>query len=160
MKLGTKKDRKEADSVKLGTWLVTVLLAASLAHGGGSVEVKNPWARTAPRGGNSAVYMEIHNTAPHADRLVAAGTDVAEAVELHQSRMEGGMHRMHKVGSIEVPAHGKVDLRPGGLHIMLIRLNTPLRVGDRFPLLLRFERAGRLTVEVVVREQAAGGEHR
>jgi copper(I)-binding protein len=43
---------------------------------------------------------------------------------------------------------------------MLINLTTPLRVGDRFPLILRFERAGRLTVEVEVREQAAGGEHR
>jgi copper(I)-binding protein len=104
--------------------------------------------------------MEIHNAQPQADRLVAAGTDVAQTVELHETRMEGGMHRMQQVPSIEVPAGGKVELRPGGLHVMLIRLTTPLRVGDRFPLILRFERAGRLTVEVEVREQAAGGEHR
>lgn len=147
--------------MKRGMLLGILALAASLAHAAGAaLEVKEPWARPAPRGGNSAVYMEIHNAQSQADRLVGAGTDVAETVELHESRMEGGMHRMQKVDFIEVPAQGKVDLRPGGLHVMLIRLNTPLRVGDRFPLLLRFERAGRLTVDVVVREQAARGEHR
>ncbi|MCS7235629.1 MAG: copper chaperone PCu(A)C [Armatimonadota bacterium] len=138
-----------------------LLLAASLAQAGQApVEAKNAWARPGTRGGNSAVYMEIHNAQAQPDRLVAAGTDVAEAVELHETRMEGGMHRMHKVEAIEIPANGRVELRPGGLHVMLIRLNTALRVGDRFPLILRFERAGRLTVEVLVREQAAAGEYR
>lgn len=138
-----------------------LLLAASLATAGPSpVEVKNPWARPGLLGGNSAVYMEIHNSAAAPDRLVAAGTDVAEVVELHETRMEGGMHRMQRVAFVEVPASGKVELKPGGFHMMLIRLNTPLRVGDRFPLLLRFERAGRLTVEVEVKEApAAGGGH-
>ncbi|MCS7173914.1 MAG: copper chaperone PCu(A)C [Armatimonadetes bacterium] len=144
---------------------VAVLVALGLAVGLAQaqqtpVEIKNPWARPGNRGGNSAVYLEIRNHQPHPDRLVAAGTDVAEAVELHETRTEGGMHRMQRVGSIEVPANGQVALRPGGLHVMLIRLNTDLRVGDRFPLILRFERAGRIIAEVVVREQSAGGEHR
>ncbi len=139
--------------------VAALLLAGGLAAAGQApVEVKNPWARPGTPGGNSAVYMEVHNAQPQPDRLVAAGTDVAEVVELHETRMEGGMHRMQKVDGIPVPANGKVELRPGGFHVMLMRLNTPLRVGDRFPLLLRFERAGRLTVEVVVREQPAGGE--
>lgn len=141
--------------------LVILALAASLAQAAGAaLEVKEPWARPAPRGGNSAVYMEIHNAQSQPDRLVAAGTDVAEVAELHQSRMEGGMHHMQKVAFIEVPAYGKVELKPGGFHVMLIRLNTSLRLGDRFPLILRFERAGRLTVDVVVQEQHEGGSHK
>jgi copper(I)-binding protein len=144
----------------LMVFLALVLAVAAASAGQSPVEVKNPWARPGTRGGNSAVYMEIHNAQPQADRLVAAGTDVAQTVELHETRMRGGMHRMQQVRSIAVPAGGKVQLRPGGLHVMLIRLTTPLRVGDRFPLILRFERAGRLTVEVEVREQAAGGERR
>ncbi len=139
---------------------VALLLGAAVASTAASLKVEHPWARPAPRGGNSAVYMEIHNAQAEADRLVAAGTDVAGAVELHETRMEGGMHRMQPVAFIEVPARGKVELKPGGLHVMLLRLNTPLRVGDRFPLILRFERAGRLTVEVEVREHAGrGGGH-
>lgn len=139
---------------------VALLLGAAVASTAASLKVEHPWARPALRGGNSAVYMEIHNAQAEADRLVAAGTDVAGAVELHETRMEGGMHRMQPVAFIEVPARGKVELKPGGLHVMLLRLNTPLRVGDRFPLILRFERAGRLTVEVEVREHAGrGGGH-
>ncbi len=139
---------------------ILLLVGSFVAAAQTPVEVKNAWARPAPKGGNSAVYMEVHNARPEPDRLVAAGTDVAEAVELHETRMEGGMHRMRKVEAIPVPPNGTVELRPGGYHIMLIRLNTPLHAGDRFPLLVRFERAGRVTVEVVVREQAPGGEHR
>lgn len=145
---------------------VVVFLALVLAVTAARAEqtpvvVKHLWARPGIRGGNSAVYMEIHNTQAHRDRLVAAGTDVAEVAELHRTHREGDMHRMERVPYIEVPAGGRVELRPGGLHIMLLRLNTPLRAGDRFPMILRFERAGRLAVEVQVREQAdAGGEHR
>jgi len=141
---------------------VALVLAATMTSAGHSLlEVKRPWARPGNRGGNSAVYMEIHNAQSQADRLVAASTPVAEAVELHETRLAGEMHRMQRVRFIKVPAHGKVELRPGGLHVMLIRLKTSLRVGDRFPLILRFERAGRVSVEVEVREQArSGGGHK
>ncbi len=140
-------------------FLALVLAAAVASAGQSTVEVKHPWARPGTLGGNSAAYMEIHNAQDHSDRLVSAGTDVAHTVELHETRMEGGMHRMHQVPSIEIPAKGTSVLRPGGLHVMLIRLTTPLRVGDRFPLILRFERAGRITVTVEVREAPAGGGH-
>jgi copper(I)-binding protein len=107
--------------------------------------------------------MEVHNRSSSTDRLVAAEAEVAEAVELHRTRTEGGMHRMEKVESIEIPGRAKVELKPGGYHIMLIRLTRPLRVGDRFPLKMRFERAGELVIRVPVRqkeESDRGGGHR
>jgi len=101
--------------------------------------------------------MKIHNRQSVEDRLVSATTEVAEVVELHTTKMEGGMHRMEQVPFIAVPPNGMVELRPRGLHIMLIRLKQPLRVGDSFSLTLRFDKAGRVTVQVPVREPAEGG---
>ncbi|MDR7416894.1 MAG: copper chaperone PCu(A)C [Armatimonadota bacterium] len=150
--------------MRTGMLLAALILALGLAQAATSaIEVEHPWARPGTRGGNSAVYMEIHNRSSQLDRLVAAEAEVAEAVELHRTRTEGGMHRMEKVESIEVPGGAKVELKPGGYHIMLIRLTRPLRVGERFPLKLRFARAGDLGIQVPVRQEEGsdhGGGHR
>lgn len=107
----------------------------------------------ADAGGNSAVYMRIVNSGGAADRLVAASTDAAAAVELHESRMVGDVMQMAPVeGGIPVPANGEVELKPGGLHVMLIGLTRDLQPGDTVTLTLTFEGAGAVTVEAPVRQ--------
>jgi copper(I)-binding protein len=61
---------------------------------------------------------------------------------------------MRQVQAIELPAGKTVELKPGGLHIMLVGLKAPLKAGDRFPMKLTFAKAGEVTVDVMV--QAAG----
>ena len=58
-------------------------------------------------------------------------------------------------------AAGKaVALKPGGLHVMLMDLKKPLESGSKFPLTLKFERAGEVTVEVDVQPNPpAPGDH-
>lgn len=104
-------------------------------------------------GANSAVYMKISNPGQQADRLVSAKADVAKTIELHETIMEGDVMKMQPVaGGIEVPAGGSVELKPGGLHVMLIGLTKDLNVGDKFPVTLQFEQGGTLTVEAEVRQ--------
>jgi copper(I)-binding protein len=81
------------------------------------------------------------------------GADVAERVSLHESREEGGVMKMGPVeGGIEVPAHGTAELKPLGLHVMLMKLNRPLKDGDTFPMTLVFEKQGKVPVEVKVQQ--------
>jgi copper(I)-binding protein len=103
-------------------------------------------------GGTGAVFMTLVNKGREPDRLIAAQADVAEAVEVHQTTMEGDVMRMQQVPFVEVPARGEVELKPGGYHIMLIGLRRDLAVGDRFPVTFTFERSPALTVEAKVRE--------
>ena len=42
----------------------------------------------------------------------------------------GDMMKMAPVKGIIVPAKGKVELKPGGLHVMLFELKKPLKEGD------------------------------
>jgi copper(I)-binding protein len=71
--------------------------------------------------------------------------------------MDGDVMKMRQVEAIEVPAGKSVELKPGGLHIMFIGLKAPLKAGDKFPLKLKFEKAGEVTVQVNV--EAAGASH-
>ena len=59
-------------------------------------------------------------------------------------------------GVIEVPAGGEVQLKPGGLHIMLIKLVEPLENGKTIPLTLNFEQVGEMTIDVVVGDGPPG----
>jgi periplasmic copper chaperone A len=149
------------------------LIALALAACGGSnteiIQVEDAWVRAAAMpemdmnsnssmpssghtdGGNSAAYMLLRNSGKETDRLVSATSDVAESVEMHVSQTENDVTTMRPVEFIEVPAGGETELKPGGLHIMLIGLKHELKPGDTVKLTLRFEKAGAVSVEAEVR---------
>jgi copper(I)-binding protein len=68
--------------------------------------------------------------------------------------MEGNVMKMRQIDRLALPAGKTVQLSPGGYHLMLLGLKAPLKAGDSFPLTLKFEKAGEVTVKV--RVEAAG----
>jgi len=142
-------------------WIVlTLALAASAAfghsHEKGDIQVRHPWARATPPGATVAAgYLEIRNNGKEADRLLSASTPAAKRVELHVTEHSNHIARMRQLRAFEVPGRERLTLSPGGAHLMLVDIVQPLRKGERFPLTLRFERAGELEVEVEVQELGA-----
>jgi copper(I)-binding protein len=59
---------------------------------------------------------------------------------------------VHLPDGLEIPAREEVILKPGSYHVMLIGLTGELNVGDRFPVVLTFEKSGTMTVEAEVRQ--------
>jgi hypothetical protein len=100
-----------------------------------------------------AAYLTLANTGSSDDRLLSVTADVAQMAELHETKEQGGMMEMSPVEFITVPANGQVELKPGGLHIMLMGLSAPLDTGDQVTLTLKFERAGEITVAAEVRDE-------
>lgn len=125
----------------------------------GELTIGHPYARaTAPGQPAGGAYLSVRNAGTASDKLVAASADVAASVELHEMKMDGTVMRMREVSAVEVPAGQAVELKPGGLHIMLMGLKAPLKQGDKFPLKLKFEKAGEVTVTVNVEGAAASHE--
>jgi hypothetical protein len=142
---------------------VVATVAAAAAHEFklGGLEVDRPYARaTASLAKAGVAYLTVRNTGTADDRLLAARTAAAETAALHSHVHEGGIMRMRAVeGGIALPAGEAVELKPGGLHVMLFGLKGPLRQGESFPLTLVFEQAGEVTVEVKVEAMTAGAGH-
>ncbi len=91
------------------------------------ISVHAPWARLMPPGQpNTAAFMLLENASEEDIVLVAARSPASEVVELHTHIQDEGMMRMREVARIDVPAGGQTELRPGGLHVMLIGLVEPL----------------------------------
>ena len=53
-------------------------------------------------------------------------------------------------GEINIPAGNRIQMVPGGTHIMLEGLRAPLKKGDRFDLVLKFRKGGDKVVKVTV----------
>lgn len=66
----------------------------------------------------------------------------------------GGEMTMRPVEFMELKAGTPFELKPGGFHIMLIGLVSPLEVGQTIQLTLVFEKAGEMTVDVPVLDEA------
>ena len=133
--------------------LMSVVLLSACVPAAKDVEASDVWARTGMAGGNSAVYMVLVNGTDMHQELLFATSDVAEAVELHESKMgENGEMQMIPQASISLTAGAKVEFKPGGLHVMLIGLKQELKAGDEFELTLHFKDHADITLKVIVKE--------
>lgn len=153
-------------SVRCMTALLAFILSAAFsaplladdADTIGGLRIEQPWSRVTPPGTPvGAGYMTIVNTGDGADRLVAAESPAAGRVQIHKSvKKDGKSSMVHQKDGVAVPAGERVQFRPGGYHLMLMQLEDPLEKGERVPVSLDFERAGRIEVELEVRALAAG----
>lgn len=139
---------------------VVIATASVAAHAHsykiGAIDIGHPYARaTAPGQPTGGGFLKLTNKGDAADRLVSASAAVSSRVELHSMKMEGDVMRMRQVDAVDVPAGETVELKPGGLHIMFVDLKAPLKAGDSFPMTLKFEKAGEVTVDVKVEKVKA-----
>ena len=140
---------------------VGALFAVSaLAHSfkAGDLKIDHPWARPTVAGqAAGGGFLKIENTGKTADRLLSARTTAsADHMELHTMSMEGDVMKMRQVEAIDIPAGATVELKPGAFHVMFMGLKAPLKLGDKLPVTLKFEKAGEVQVEMWVEQPAAG----
>ncbi len=127
-------------------------LALPAAHAGaGAVTVEAGWLRPTPPGGTVAAgYLVLRNRGSVVEHLVGLRSPQAASVQLHQSQVSAGIVRMRPVAALALAPGEAIELRPGGLHLMLTGLRTPLRAGATLPLTLTFEPAGAIDASLVV----------
>jgi len=126
----------------------------------GELIIGKPWSRPTAAGMPMGVaYLTITNNGSAPDALIAASTPAAARVEFHQTTISGGMARMRPVTEIAIPARGTVTIEPGGIHLMLVDLGSPLEAGKLVPLVLEFRKAGRITVQLSIEAQTTTGSH-
>lgn len=142
----------------LGALLGASLLAQAHDYQAGDLHIDHPWSREMPPvAPTAAAYFVVHNQGSEADRLLAVSTPVAGKAELHEHVHADGVMKMQQVQDVIIPAGGEVKFAPMGYHVMLFELKQQARDGERFPLKLTFEKAGKVEVEVAVQKDAPAG---
>lgn len=120
--------------------------------------VSASWIKTTiPGSAVSAAYMQIKSVTPF--KLMKAESPAAGIVEIHDMKMNAGVMEMKALDAIDVPANKAIELKPGGMHVMLMNVKKPINKGDKIPMTLTFEGANKKTLlvklELVARESAA-----
>jgi copper(I)-binding protein len=134
------------------------LLAVAAAPAGaqetkaGDLVITQPWSRATPAGAKVAGgYLTIENKGSAPDRLVSGAGGVAGKVEIHEMAMNNGVMTMRPLDKGLTIEPGKtVKLAPGGYHLMLMDLKGPLKQGEKVPVTLEFEKAGKVTLSLDV----------
>ena len=154
-------------SLALTTTLFASASAMAASHEGmhgnqhGNIQIQHAYARAVPPGQpNSAAFMTLRNMSDASNAVVSASSPAAKVVELHTHTMDGGMMKMRKVEKIDIPAKGTTELKPGGLHIMLIGLKEQLKPGMKVSLTLKFADGSESSVEAPVQEVVKMMEHK
>ncbi len=125
----------------------------------GDLEIGHPWSRAVPAGASVAGgYLTVTNHGSSPDKLLSVSSDVSAKAELHEMAVKDGVMTMRPVeGGLEIPAGGKVELKPGGYHLMFMGLKELPKQGQKFPATLTFEKAGSVKVEFAVEAMNAAG---
>lgn len=117
----------------------------------GDLTISHIWSRATPPTAKSGVaYLHIENKGNTDDALVSVSSPTADNTMVHETTMEGGVMKMSHVMALKIPAGQTVELKPSGLHVMLMGLKSPLKATESYKLTLTFEKAGEITIDVPV----------
>ena len=119
----------------------------------GSLMIQDLRARaTAPEAPVGAGYLTIMNMGEQEDVLIRVNAPFAGQTEIHEIKMDGDVAKMRPLQSgLKIPAGQSVNLTPGGLHLMFMDLQHPLKAGDTHTIVLHFKYHGEVSALLTVR---------
>ena len=96
-------------------------------------------------------YIVIHNGGKTDDKLTSVTSSAAGKVELHEMKMDGEIMKMREIkDGFAIPAGATVTLAPNTMHMMFKQVKTPFKKGGTVPVMLMFEKAGMIDLDLPV----------
>lgn len=115
----------------------------------GEIAIGHVWGLPS-QSNETQVFIPLVNRGAEADALVAARSAIAPVIELRRNNR----YDDPALASLALLPKKPVAMRKGARHLRLIGLTKPLKAGDRFELILDFEKAGETAVEVIIDDGA------
>ena len=136
----------------LAVGLLTTAPARAEEVKAGDLVITQAWSRATPGGAKvGGGYLTIENKGTAPDRLIGGASDAAGKVEVHEMATTDGVMKMRPVeGGLTIEPGKTVKLAPGGFHLMIMELKSPLKQGGKLPVTLQFEKAGKVAVTLDV----------
>lgn len=151
------------DAKMKSKFLALSLVVASLGFANAAdIEISDIYAKATPPGAkNTALFFDIKNNTDKPVKLIGASSPAAATGEIHTHKDVDGMKKMVQIENIEVPAMGEANLKPGGLHVMLMNVKAPIKEGDKLDATLEFDNGQKLEVKDIVAKAVVkkDGEH-
>ena len=136
----------------LSRTLFICLFFISTANAADSLQIENAWSPEAPPVAKvMAGYMKINNLSNKDIKILSAKSDLFKRVEIHLTEMSDGMMRMIKQENLKIKANGHIELKPGGLHMMLMGKLKPVKAGSVIAVTLTLDNGKTITIKLKVK---------
>lgn len=148
---------RQVKSLILSVGLLVLTPGLVSAHTDGGIVVENAWVREAPPVAKMlAAYMTIENHTGKQHVLTGVTSASFKKIEMHKSLQKDGMATMQQQKQLTIPAGGKINLQPGGYHLMLFNPSKPLKAGDKVSFILKFANGSVTTITAKVKKATGG----
>lgn len=127
----------------------------------GALSIADTWVKATGGADPSmtAAFGVLTNAGDTPLTITSASTSASGTTELHEMAMDNGAMVMRPVaGGIVIPAHGTTALAPGGLHVMLLDVTTPIQPGDQVSVTLNVDNGSSLTFTALAKDFAGAQE--
>lgn len=126
-------------------------VAAPVFASAEGITVTEAFSPLAPPGAMAhAAYMTITNDGDKIRNLVGVAAADYHMVHLHQSTDQDGVATMAPLHQIAIEPGQSATLRPGQIHVMLMRPKKQFGTGDSISLTLEFADGETVSVDAVV----------
>lgn len=133
--------------------VIALVVSAPVAARECRPQIREGWVRMPPgKMPMMAAFGRIVNRCPMPVTIVAARSPSFGSVELHETRIVDGVSRMRPVPRLRLAPDGAAVLKPGGMHLMLMRPGAPLKPGSRIVVEFELDGGGTLLGEFEVRK--------
>lgn len=134
--------------------LLAALSLGAHAYAAGTVTAQNAWVRWLPNKLPAGGYVTLVNSGDKPVDLVDVDSPDYGMAMLHRTVSNGSTQKMEMVDKLTIPAHGKVDIAPGGYHLMLEEPRHAIKPGDTVHLRLKFSDGATLDTPFAVKSPA------
>ena len=120
--------------------ITSILISiSSTLYASDALTIEDAWVRlTPPVSKNTAGYFQLINNSSSDVTIVSAETDVAKKAEIHDMKMTDGRMGMVHIPKLTIKAGETVELRPGGKHLMLLGLHSPVKADQLIEVTLNY----------------------
>ena len=119
---------------------IALTLVSSALGASDTLIISDAWVRATPPGKMmTAGYASLENVSKDVITITGVSAEVAGHTSLHETRIERDRSTMRPVAKLSIKAEERVSLKPGGLHIMLMKLSEPLTDGQSIDICLELE---------------------
>ena len=140
--------------------VIAFTLIVSTSRASNELIVMDAWVRATPPGkAMTAGYASVENQSKEAITITGVSTEVAGHASFHETRIERDRSTMRPVARLSIKAGERVSLKPGGLHIMLMKLSEPLSDGQSVDICFELENNDSLCSAFAVARQHKAAHH-